>query len=88
MIFSISGCNRGSPPLIVTIAVFKSGQQVDAAEHGFGRNWRREIVVLVAISAGEIASASGDDVSQQDVFCGQESAGNHLEFTQPQFELF
>ena len=52
-------------------------QLVHAAEHGLERHRLGEIVVLVAVFAGQIAAAHGDDVRQQRMIGGGQGA-QHL----------
>ena len=48
-------------------------EPVNAAEHFLGGNGIREIVVFVAIGAGEIAAAHGDDMDQQGMAGGKQA---------------
>src|SRR5580692_10325746 len=52
-------------------------QFVDSLEHSRSRNWLGKIVVLIAIFAGQIASANWNDVRQQRMIRGHERASNH-----------
>ena len=52
------------------------GQLVDAAEHDFERDGLREIVVLVAVFAGEVAAPNGDDVREQRMVRRHKGASN------------
>jgi len=51
-------------------------QLVDAAEHGVQRDWAGDIVEFVAVRAGQIAAAHGDDVGQQRVLGGNNRLGH------------
>jgi hypothetical protein len=53
-------------------------QFVHPAEHFFSRHWLRKIVKLIAISAGKIAAADGNDVRQQRMLGRSQRLGNHL----------
>ena len=77
MIASRSGCSSGSPPLMVTTAVPKFAEAVDAAQHFSGVHRLREIVEFVAIRAGQIAAADRNDVHQQRMPRGRETLGEH-----------
>src|SRR6185436_650742 len=57
-------------------------QAVDAAEHFGERDGLGEIVELVAVGAGKIAAADGDDMGQDRVSGGGQAAGNHAPFAQ------
>jgi len=56
------------------------GQAIDAAEHHFQRKGLREIVELVAVSAGEIAAPDGNQMRQHRVALGGEALRNHAPF--------
>ena len=71
------GCSSGSPPLIVMMVVPKSFRLVDAAEHLLQRNGLGKIVELVAIGAGEIAAANGNQVRENNVIGTSEAPSNH-----------
>ncbi len=58
------------------------GQQVEPPLHLAERHRLREIVKLIAICAGEIAAADGDDVRQDGVTLGQQPFCDHPPFAQ------
>ena len=83
MIVSISGCSKGSPPLIVTMAVFRYARRSMRriiSSVGIGR---RKIVVFVAVGASQIASANRNDVGQKHMLSGCQSPNDHLDFAAP-----
>ena len=55
-------------------------QVIQALVHGFHRDGFREIVKLVAVGAGQVATAHGNDVGQDGVVCGGQPLGDHPEF--------
>ena len=57
-------------------------QQIDAVEHLFQRDGLGEIVKLVAVSAGKIAAADGNQVRQDRVALGGKPLGNHAPLAQ------
>jgi hypothetical protein len=57
-------------------------EAIDAAEHFVRGDRLREIVEFVAISAGKIAAADGNDVREERVSGGDEALGEHAEFAQ------
>ena len=52
-------------------------QAIDAGLHFFERHGLGEVVELVAVRAGKVAAAHGDDVRQQRVFGREQRFGNH-----------
>jgi hypothetical protein len=64
---SADGDYRGAEP----------AQAVDAALHFFERHGFREIVELVAICAGKIAPAHGDDMREERMLGREQRLGNH-----------
>ena len=57
------------------------GQVINAPEHFLPRHWRRKIVVFVAISAGQIATAHGNDLRLHGMIRGRQALDDHFEFT-------
>src|SRR3954465_11081615 len=72
---SRSGGSIGSPPPRDARAAAREGtargpeipQFVDAAEHRLGRYRGRYLVVLVAVTAVDVAAADGDDLDEERV---------------------
>ncbi len=76
MMSSSSGCRMGSPPLMVTMAVPRR------ASWSMRSTWSRAAracwrVELVAVGAGQVAAAHGDDVRHDDVVGIDQSMGDH-----------
>src|ERR1700756_3237136 len=59
------------------------GQQVDATKHLLCRHGRGHLVILVAISAGEIAPSHRDDVSKYWMVSRLDGTSDHARLTQP-----
>ncbi len=57
-------------------------QQVDAAKHFLGGNGLGKIVEFIAIRAGKIAAARGNDVHQQRMPRGNHAFDDHAQFAQ------
>ena len=57
-------------------------QLIDAPEHLLERHGLREIVILVAVGAGKIAAANGDQVRQDGVVRARQAPGDHAPFAQ------
>ena len=57
-------------------------QAIDAAEHILGGDRVREVVEFIAIGAGQIAAARGDDVHEQRMLGGDEALGDHAQLAQ------
>ena len=57
-------------------------QQIDAVEHLLQRDGLGEIVELVAVGAGKIAAADGNQVRQDRVALGGKPFGNHAPLAQ------
>jgi hypothetical protein len=55
-----------------------SGQVIDAALHYVERDWLGEIVVFVAVFAGQIAATNRNDMSQDGVVRRGQPFGDHL----------
>src|SRR5258708_34746404 len=64
------------------------GQTVHAVDHDVGGDGRRVVVVLVAIGAGEIAAANGDDVRHDGMDGPHRAARDRTEFPQTERETF
>jgi signal transduction histidine kinase len=60
------------------------GQHVEALAHGFERHRFGAIVVFVAVGAGQIAAAHGDDMRQDGMVRGNQSLVDHAQFAGPQ----
>ena len=58
----------------------EAAQVVDAAVHLVERDGLGNLVVLVAVAAGEVAEARGDDLRQDGVAGGSQGAGHHRVF--------
>ena len=71
---SRSGWSIGSPPLKATTSA-EPAQLVDAPAHRVGRNRRRDLVVLVAIPAVDVALADRHDLDEQRMCRVHESPG-------------
>jgi hypothetical protein len=56
------------------------GQAVDATMHFLDWHRRGNVVVLVAVGAGEIAAPHGDDMHLDGMVGGNEPLRDHLEF--------
>ena len=55
---------------------------VDAAEHLIDRDGLGDLVVLVAIGAGEVAEAHGDDLRHDDVMGGRQGVTHDAQLPQ------
>ena len=55
-------------------------QVIQPLVHGVHRDGLREIVKLVAVGAGQVAAAHGNDVRQDGMVGGGQPLGDHLEF--------
>ena len=55
----------GSPPEKATASVPQVGQAVEPPDHLGGGHWVGDLVVLVAVSAVDVAAAHGDDLREQ-----------------------
>src|SRR5262245_52289304 len=62
-------------------------QAVDSADHFLRRHRGGEVVVLVAISAGEIAAPGRNNVGENDMAVRCQSFDYHSKFSSPQVEL-
>ena len=59
------------------------GQVVQPLRTSLERNGLREIVVLVAVGAGQVAAAHGNDVRQDGMVGGGQPLCNHPELARP-----
>jgi len=58
----------------------EAAQVIDAADHLIERDGLRNLVVLVAVGAAQIAEASGDNLRQHGVRCRGQGARHHPQF--------
>ena len=58
----------------------QSGQMVDPTHHILDGHRRRDLVELVAVGAGKVAAADGDEVGQHRMPGGKQGFGNHAPF--------
>ncbi len=63
-------------------------QVVEARVHGVHRHGLGEIVVLVAVGAGQVAAAHGNHVRQDGMVGGGQPLGDHLEFARAPVDGF
>ena len=61
----------------------QAAEVVDALEHDFGVDRTGDVVVFVAVGAGEVAAADGDDVRHDGVAAMSGAPGEHSDLAQP-----
>lgn len=59
----------------------EGGEEIDATKHLYGWHWIGDLVVFVAVCAGEIAAANGNDVGEDGMVARLERAGDHARLT-------
>ena len=83
MMSSSSGCSSGSPPEIVIIDVPSRAELVDAALHLGQRDGIAGLVVLIAVSAVQVATPHRNNVRHHGVRRIGQRVRNHREFARP-----